>query len=82
MEAIKTVKKVKNHQVLIELPDDYEHAEVEVIVLLMNPEDKGKFRKKEEFLAFLRNGPVPDEEEIKKIEAVKQEFQNWTIQEF
>ncbi len=82
MEAIKTLRKVKNYQVLIDLPEEYEGAEVEVIVLLVNSEDKRKPGKKKEFLTFLRNGPVPDEEEIKRIEALKQEFQNWTIQEF
>ncbi len=37
MEAIRTLKKVKNHQVLINLPHEYENAEVEIIVLLVTP---------------------------------------------
>lgn len=82
MEAIKTTKKVKNHQVLIHLPAEYEHAEVEVIILLLNPENDDKQNKKKEFLAFLRKGPTLSEEELQQIEAVQQELKKWTIQEF
>jgi hypothetical protein len=82
MEAIKTVQRVKNQQVLIHVPGKYENAEVEVIVLLVNSENRDTQNKKEAFLAFLRNGPTLSEEEINNIETVAQEFQKWTIQEF
>ena len=39
MEAIRIVKRVKNNQMLIHLPNNYENAKVEVIVLLVNSEE-------------------------------------------
>jgi len=41
-----------------------------------------KRKNQSEFLKFLQQGPMLNEEEIKNIEAVRQEFQKWTIQEF
>lgn len=33
MQAVREIKKVKNHRVQIELPEDYEDTDVEIIVL-------------------------------------------------
>lgn len=82
MEAIKTIKKIKNHQILIDVPDIYENTHAEIIVLLMEPGDENKTDEREEFLAFLQDGPTLSEEEIQRIENVGQELNRWTIQEF
>ena len=82
MEAIKTTQRVKNHQISVYLPDMYENAEVEVIVLLMDSNSQKSDSKKEAFLQFLRNGPTLSDEELQQIEMVQQELKTWTVQEF
>lgn len=82
MEAIRTVTTVKNHQILVDVPGDFEYVEVEVIVLPVKPKIQDKRKTKAEFSKFLQQGPTLSEEEIKNIEAVGQEFRKWTTQEF
>jgi hypothetical protein len=82
MEAIRVIKTVKNHQVSINVPKHFEGKDVEVIILSSEMETGGNFRRKDEFLKFLRNGPTFSEEEIQRIDAVKKEFRNWTIEGF
>ena len=84
MEAIKVVTTVKNYQVAVDVPRHFEDKEVEVIVLLTEPDPDGKSEPtdKEQFLEFLRNGPTLSEEELKRIDEVKQELRNWTPEEF
>ncbi len=60
MEAIRQIKKVKNHQVSIDLPETYENEEVEVIIL---PVFNQKIN--ESFSDLLLKGPVWTEKEVK-----------------
>ena len=82
MEALKRITTVKNRQVLIEVPDYFEEKEVEVIVLTAEPGAKHQQHDKKKFLEILRNGPTLSEEELQKIDEVKKEFRNWTLDEF
>lgn len=82
MEAIRTTQRVKNQQISVHVPDMYENAEVEVIVLLMDSKNQKSGNKKEAFLQFLRNGPTLGDEELQQIEMVQQELKAWTVQEF
>jgi hypothetical protein len=50
MEAIRTTQRVKNHQISVHVPDIYENAEVEVIVVLMDSKNQTSGNKKETFL--------------------------------
>ena len=82
MKAIRQVKEVKNHQVLIKLPEDFGNKEVEVIILPLNIIDKEKLKAREKFLKFLLNGPTLSAGEIEKIEAMQREFNQWPIEKF
>ena len=82
MEAIRTLTTVKNHHILIDVPPSFENLEVEVIIFPVNGGIQNKLKNKQAFLQFLRNGPTLSPEEIAQIEAVKQEFQQWTLPEY
>ena len=82
MKAIRQVKEVKNHQVLIELPENFGNKNVEVIILPLNIMNKEKIKDREKFLKFLLNGPTLSPEEIQRIEAMQREFNQWTIEKF
>ena len=70
MEAIRTRTTIKNHQLLIQVPQTFEDTEVEVIVLRLEPQPKNQRKNNEQFLEFLRTGPTWSEEEIQEVEAV------------
>lgn len=40
MNYIKTVQKIKNHKLIIDIPEDFKSEEVEVIVLPLNEDDE------------------------------------------
>ncbi len=83
MQAIREIIEVKNHQVLIQLPDSFEAKEVEVIVLPAEPQASKKDRDKAELLEFLLNGPTWSEEDVKHFEKTIQEgWKQWKIEEF
>ncbi|MBC8179928.1 hypothetical protein H8E88_02280 [candidate division KSB1 bacterium] len=77
MEAIREIKKVRNHQVLIDLPNNYENEDVEIIILpLMN-------KKRQKTLSdLLLDGPVWSKKEVKNFEENLQEgYTNWKLEE-
>jgi hypothetical protein len=74
MEAIRTVTTVRNHQILVDVPGDFEYVEVEVIVLPVKSKLQDKRNTKAEFSKFLQQGPTLSEEEINTIEAFRQEY--------
>ena len=82
MKAIRQVREVKNHQILVRLPEDFGNKKVEVIILPLNEIDKEKLKAREKFLKFLLNGPTLCPEEIQRIEAMQREFNQWTIEKF
>lgn len=63
MEAIREIQKVKNGQVLINLPDHFENSEVEIIIL---PLKMGESRLK--LSELLLQGPTWTGEEIVEFE--------------
>ena len=78
MEAIREIKKVKNHKVLINLPHIYENKEVEIIILpILN-------RTKNNTLSdLLSQGPVWTEQEVKNFEDNLQKgYKDWKLKEF
>lgn len=77
MEALRTIKKVINHQVLLELPDSFEDQQVEIIIFpVIN-------RAAEELSALLLNGPVWSENQVDDFnETIKKGYRNWKITEF
>jgi len=82
MEAIRTRTTIKNHQLLIQVPQTFEDTEVDVIILRLEPQPQSQTKNHEQFLEFLRNGPTWSEEDIQEVEAVHKEFAQWTIPEF
>jgi len=82
MKAIRQVKEVKNHQVLVRLPEDFGNKEVEVIIIPLNEIDKKKLSARKKFLKFLLSGPTLSPEEIQRIEAMQREFNQWPIEKF
>ncbi|MEA3475389.1 MAG: hypothetical protein U9R23_02940 [Candidatus Cloacimonadota bacterium] len=82
MKAIRQVKEVKNHQVLVRLPEDFGNKEVEVIIIPLNEIDKEKLSARDKFLKFLLSGPTLSPEEIQRIEAMQREFNQWPIEKF
>lgn len=79
MEAIRARTTIKNHQIVIQVPQAFEDSEVEVIVLQLEPPPRNQAQEKEQFLEFLRNGPTWSEDDIQNVEAVRKEFSQWTI---
>ena len=76
MEAIREIRKVKNHQVLIDLPNIYENEKVEIIILpILNK------KRKETLSDLLLDGPVWTEEEIENFEDNLQKgYDNWKLE--
>ena len=78
MEVIREIKKVKNHQVLIDLPNIYENEEVEIIILPL----KNK-KRDESFSELLLKGPVWSEKEVESFEENLQKgYANWKLRKF
>ena len=77
MEAIREIQKVKNHQVLIKLPDSYENKDVEIIVFPIIKKEKSGL------LDLLLQGPVWSDDDVQTFDdIIKKGYQNWTIKEF
>jgi len=77
MEAIRTIKRVMNNRVQVELPGNYENQQVEIIIL---PYLKTS---KKQFSSFLLEGPVWSGKEIKHFEnTLHKGYQNWKITEY
>lgn len=76
MEAIREIKKVKNHQVLIDLPNIYENEEVEIIIQpVLNK------KRKETFFDLLLDGPVWTKEEVESFEENLQKgYNSWKLE--
>ncbi len=68
MQAIREIKKVKDHQVIITLPPSFETEEVEVIVFPVPAKIKKPPEKKETLQEFLLHGPTWSKEEVKSFE--------------
>jgi len=78
MEAIRTIKKVVNHQLLIDLPDSFEEKEVEVIIFPINGEPKPT-----KLSELLLKGPVWSEDDISNFETDMQRgYTKWKINGF
>ncbi len=66
MEAIKRIEKIKNGQIVIDLPPDFEAKEVEVTILPLKPVPS-----KKELLELLLNAPTLTEKELEEFEKVR-----------
>ncbi len=78
MDTIREIKKVKNHQVLIDLPEDYENEEIEIIILPLTR----KYRDNT-LSELLLKGPVWTEQEVKDFnDNIHKGYKNWKLKEF
>lgn len=78
MEAIRLIKKVMNHQVLVDVPELNEDQEVEVIII-----PHLSYNGESSLPQLLLNGPVWSPEEVKDFEENVQEgYASWTINGF
>ena len=78
MEPIRTIIKVVNHQLSIELPEGFEEKKVEVIILPHTPAEN-----KQSLFDVLLAGPVWSVDEVKQLEAtIQRGYRNWTISGF
>ena len=78
MEPIRTIIKVVNHQLSIELPEGFEEKKVEVIILPHTPAEN-----KQSLSDVLLAGPVWSVDEVKQLEAtIQRGYRNWTISGF
>jgi hypothetical protein len=57
MEALREIRKVKNGEITIKVPDDFNETEVEILILPLN----GDKDEKPSFKDFLLNCPKMDE---------------------
>lgn len=77
MEAIRIIKKVLNHQVLVDVPELNDDQEVEVIIVPHASNGDSSLPQ------LLLKGPIWSLEEVKDFEENIQEgYDNWTINGF
>lgn len=78
MEAIRTTKKVVNHQILIDVPELFNEQEVEVIIV-PHFSHNGESSLSE----LLLSGPVWSKKDVQEFEHnVQKGYENWTINGF
>ena len=77
MQALRNIYTVKNHQITIDLPKDFNHSSVEVIIL---PAQK-KNDKKEQLKQLLSVG-LWNDEDIKSITDSQNLINQWKITKF
>lgn len=78
MEAIRTIIKVVNHQLLIELPDSFEEKEVEVLIFPHSADAP-----QTNLTDLLLKGPVWSEKDILDLEtSIQRGYEKWTINGF
>ena len=78
MEAIRTIKKVMNHQILIDVPEFLEEQEVEIIIFPHSSYNGGS-----SLSQLLLNGPVWSKKDVQDFEqSIQRGYENWTINGF
>ena len=77
MDVIREIVKVKDHRIVIDLPENLEFDKAEVIIQpLENSSSDFDMR------AFLLKGPVLSSAEIKSIKDVRKDFKEWNLNKF
>jgi hypothetical protein len=82
MKAVREIKQIKDHKVIIELENDFDDGdEVEVIILPLSKKDKRERLKK-----LLLSGPTLTNDELSCVEneigQVKDWIKEWNIEKF
>ena len=77
MIVIHEIVEVKDHRIVIDLPENIEFDKAEVTVQPLQSKSPDF-----DIKAFLLNGPVLSVEEIKSIKDVRKDFEKWNLGKF
>lgn len=78
MEIIRAIKKVVNHQVVVDVPKTFEDKEVKVFVFSHTPQNGDS-----SLSQLLLKGPTWSKEKVQEFEAhLKEGYSNWNLNDF
>ncbi|PID88435.1 MAG: hypothetical protein CSB06_00375 [Bacteroidia bacterium] len=85
MEALRNIYKVENNRIIIDLPQSFNHKEVEVIVMPFfkyQIEKKDKQQNKQKQIESLLSVSVWKDDDIQQIYDSQNVINKWSIEEF